>query len=351
MRLFFLLLLIGTASATAQTPDVLEFAEVNPVLVGGLEALQRGIVYPEADRMAGIEGRVLLRFVVDVEGMPGQVEIVRSVSAGLDSAATAAVRDARFTPGMDGGKAVSVRLVLPVTFRIARPEAPAVKRGVAALTACLGRPCCGVLADSGAVSGGTGTLLWRAPEAGVAALRARVERDTLRAVTIAYAAGAPSPIEALARQVAETRARPGGDGFVLAYNLAGRGLSTAADLRLDASQNRLTLRHPACHAVAGAGCYTVFPTPVGGIGALQSRIDYPDAARRARTGGTVVVAFVVRADGSVTDVRVVSSTADGRPGGQALAEAAVAAVRRSRWVLPPGSGPVPYALPLSFNIR
>ena len=244
MRLSIFLFLFLCASATAQTPDVLEFAEVTPVLVGGMEALQRRIVYPEADRAAGTEGRVLVRFVVDAEGVPGQVEVVRSVSAGLDSAAAAAVRDARFTPGMDGGKAVSIRLVLPVTFRISGPEAPAAKPGVAALTAGLGRPCCGVPADSGAVSGGTGTLLWRAPEAGVESLEARVEDDMLREVTIAYPAGAPSPIEALARQIAETRVSPDADGFVLAYDLAGRGMSTAADLRLDASRNRLTLPAP-----------------------------------------------------------------------------------------------------------
>ena len=350
MRWFVLLSLFLSTSAQAQTDGPLEFAEVDPVLVGGMEALQGSVVYPEADYQAGTEGRVLVRFVVNAEGVPEAVEVVRSVSAGLDSASVAAIRAARFAPGTSGGEAVSVRLVLPVTFRISRPEAPVAKPSVATLTAGLGRPCCGVPADSGAVNGGTGTLLWRAPEAGVALIEARVWRDTLRAVTIAYPAGAPSPIEALARQIAETRVRPGDDGFVLARDLAGRGMVSATDVRLDASRNRLTLRHPICHAVAGAGCYTVFPAPAGGIGALQSRMDYPEAARRARTGGTVVVAFVVQADGSVTDARVVSSTATG-PGGEELAEAAAAAVRRSRWVLPPGKGPVPYALPLSFNIR
>lgn len=349
MRWSVLLSLFASVSVMAQTSEPLEFVEVGPVLIGGIEALQRRIVYPEAEHQAGTEGRVLVRFVVDAAGAPGQVEVVRSVSAGLDSAAVAAVREARFEPGRQNGQAVSVRLVLPITFRIALPDAPPAKPGVAALTAGLGRPCCGVPADSGAVSGGRGQLFWRAPEAGVASIEAGVERDTLRAVTVAYAAGAPSPIEALARQVAETRVRPDGDGFYLARDLAGRGMASATDIRLEASRNRLMLRHPSCYAVPGAGCYAVFPVIVGGIQAVQERMDYPSMARSAGTKGRMVVAFVIQPDGSVTDVRIASNSAERSLGGQELGEAAARAVLQSRFALPPGAGPTPFALALSIR--
>ena len=50
--------------------------------------------------------------------MPSRLEVVRSVSAGLDRAATDAVAQARFTPGIQNGRPVRVRMTLPVRFTI-----------------------------------------------------------------------------------------------------------------------------------------------------------------------------------------------------------------------------------------
>lgn len=107
----------------AETPDVpapafVETSEIAPSLVGGFDAFQAGIVYPRFEREAGTEGRVIVRFVVGTDGVPGSIEVVRSVSPGLDRAAADAVRAARFTPGMQNGRPVAVRMTLPVTFRI-----------------------------------------------------------------------------------------------------------------------------------------------------------------------------------------------------------------------------------------
>ena len=350
MRWLALLLLAVPCTAFAQAPDsTFDFVEVPPVLIG----LGRGIEYPEADRNAGVEGRVLVRLVVTAAGTAEQVEVVRSVSAGLDAAALTFVRGSRFEPGREGGRAVRVRLVLPVAFRLGGSVArPSVARpSVAALSARLGQPCCDAAADSGAVRDGAGRLLWRAPEPGVASAEADVAGDTLRALTVTYLPEGPSPVGALAQQIAESGVQPHVDGFTLAFDLSERSMSTAADIRLDAPRNRLTLRHPACRPVPGAGCYSTFPIYIGGPQGVQQRIEYPDVARRSRTGGVVVVAFVVQPDGSATDIRVASSTARGLPGGREMGEAAIRAVRESRFVLPPGKGPVPFAIPLRFQIR
>ena len=99
-------------------PPVRDFAEIQPGLIGGIERLQEGIEYPHFERAAGVDGRVVVQFVVDEAGVPSQIVAVRSVSPGLDAAAMQAVREARFTPGRQNGQAVRVRFTLPVTFRL-----------------------------------------------------------------------------------------------------------------------------------------------------------------------------------------------------------------------------------------
>ena len=101
-----------------RTSEVREFSEVQPVLIGGIEALQSRIVYPDWERRAGVEGIVIVGFTVGTGGAPYNIEIVRAVSPGLDLAAIQAVQLTRFTPGLQDGRPVDVLFTLPVTFRI-----------------------------------------------------------------------------------------------------------------------------------------------------------------------------------------------------------------------------------------
>ena len=96
----------------------IEVPEIMPSLVGGLDAFQRSITYPALCRAAGIEGRVYVRFVVGTDGSVGDAEVVRGIGGGCDEAALEAVEAARFTPGYQRGRAVRVRMALPVTFRL-----------------------------------------------------------------------------------------------------------------------------------------------------------------------------------------------------------------------------------------
>ncbi len=106
------------AVETPAAPAFVDRSEIPPALVGGFDAFQAGIAYPRFDREAGVSGRVIVRFIVGTDGVPGSVEVVRSVSPGLDRAALDAVRQARFTPGIQNGRTVAVRMTLPVTFEI-----------------------------------------------------------------------------------------------------------------------------------------------------------------------------------------------------------------------------------------
>jgi protein TonB len=74
------------------------------------------VQYPDFEKRAGLEGTVVVRFVVTPDGRAEDIAVARGVSPGLDAAAIAGVRRQRFTPGRQNGQPVRVRLAVPVRF-------------------------------------------------------------------------------------------------------------------------------------------------------------------------------------------------------------------------------------------
>jgi TonB family protein len=111
----------GTGKAA--DPDLYSAADRMPELLGGQKALYDAISYPETAKNAGIEGRVVIQFVVDVDGNVTDPRILRGIGGGADEAAISAISQMRFTPAMHEGKPVRVQLVQPVVFRL--PVTPA----------------------------------------------------------------------------------------------------------------------------------------------------------------------------------------------------------------------------------
>lgn len=72
--------------------------------------------YPEAARAAGLEGKVRLRVTVGVDGKPTQIAVLASLDPELDRAARKAMKDARFEPGTQCGKAVSTSVTISIKF-------------------------------------------------------------------------------------------------------------------------------------------------------------------------------------------------------------------------------------------
>ncbi len=89
-----------------------------PELIGGLAALQREVRYPVMAKKAGIEGRVILRFIVDEQGRVSEPKVVRGIGGGCDEEALRALQTVRFWPGTQRGKPVKVKMSLPITFRL-----------------------------------------------------------------------------------------------------------------------------------------------------------------------------------------------------------------------------------------
>ncbi|HEY0706858.1 MAG TPA: TonB family protein [Polyangia bacterium] len=99
------------------TGAALEFGQVArpPVLLA-----QEKPEYPRAARFDRIEGRVLLRAVIGVDGQiePDEIRVLHSIPA-LDAAAIAALRKWRFSPGRDAaGNPVRVLIEIPFEFSL-----------------------------------------------------------------------------------------------------------------------------------------------------------------------------------------------------------------------------------------
>ncbi|MGI9174538.1 MAG: energy transducer TonB [Rhodothermales bacterium] len=89
-----------------------------PQLIGGMESLYERVVYPEMAKQAGLEGKVIVQFVVDREGRVQHPVVLRGVHTLLDEAALEAVRGLRFHPGKQRDRPVPVKMSLPITFKL-----------------------------------------------------------------------------------------------------------------------------------------------------------------------------------------------------------------------------------------
>jgi len=77
--------------------------------------------YPEQLRQAGIEGRVLIRVIVDATGRvePTAVKIISTANPGFNESAKRMIFGARYRPGAVHGHAMRVVLDQPIDFKLA----------------------------------------------------------------------------------------------------------------------------------------------------------------------------------------------------------------------------------------
>jgi TonB family protein len=102
---------------------VYSFSEKMPAFPGGNSALSlflsKNAKYPEKARAEGLSGKVFVEFVVLEDGTISNPTVIRSSNPIFDQSALGAVRKLqKFDPGMQGGKAVAVKMTIPVVYRI-----------------------------------------------------------------------------------------------------------------------------------------------------------------------------------------------------------------------------------------
>lgn len=115
----------GGTSVPPKEPEVVDNAivEVPATYPGGEAALLRfvskNLVYPAIAQEQELQGTVILRFKVDVDGSVSAVKIEKSLSRECDEAAADVVRKLkRFVPAKQQGHPVPVWFRLPIRFRI-----------------------------------------------------------------------------------------------------------------------------------------------------------------------------------------------------------------------------------------
>ena len=97
--------------------------EEKPSFEGGIEAFYRyvskNLKYPNTAKRIGVEGKVFLSFVIDKDGSITQVEVLKGIGGDCDEEAVRVLENApRWNPGKQRGKAVKVRMQLPIVFAL-----------------------------------------------------------------------------------------------------------------------------------------------------------------------------------------------------------------------------------------
>ncbi|UDL12472.1 MULTISPECIES: TonB family protein [Bacteroides] len=119
---------ITTSVPEVPTEDnsLFKIVECMPEFPGGmkgcLDFIQTEMCYPEEAKKAGIQGRVILQFIIEKDGTPAQPRIVRSVHPLLDKEALRIIRQMpKWTPGKQDGKPQRVLYTIPISFRLPKP--------------------------------------------------------------------------------------------------------------------------------------------------------------------------------------------------------------------------------------
>ena len=106
-----------------EVEKVFDVVEQMPSFPGGpsalMEWLSNNVKYPVVAQENGVQGRVVVSFVVERDGSITDVKVVRGVDPSLDKEASRVVKAMpRWIPGKQNGSAVRVKYNVPVAFRL-----------------------------------------------------------------------------------------------------------------------------------------------------------------------------------------------------------------------------------------
>lgn len=116
-----LLALCGLTPAVAQsdtTATVFTIVDERPQVVQSEDGSSNVLAYPDSAREAGIEGTVYLQIVVEPDGRPTNVTVLKGVHALLDKEARRFAQTMNFTPGRKNGEIVRTRMTIPIRFKL-----------------------------------------------------------------------------------------------------------------------------------------------------------------------------------------------------------------------------------------
>lgn len=103
--------------------EIFTIVEVQPGPVGGMKAfyefVAKNLKYPSKARRMGIEGRVFVEFVVEKDGSLTDIKVAKGIGGGCDEEAIKVISEApNWEPGKQRGRAVRVRMIMPIMFKL-----------------------------------------------------------------------------------------------------------------------------------------------------------------------------------------------------------------------------------------
>ncbi len=106
----------------AEGDEIYEVVEEQPQFPGGMQAMYKwmgdNLRYPGISPKDGVQGKVLIRFVVSKTGQITDPKVLKSLDPYTDKEAVRLVSSMpKWNPGKIGGAPVKSYFVLPVTFR------------------------------------------------------------------------------------------------------------------------------------------------------------------------------------------------------------------------------------------
>jgi len=125
---FIVLAIMTTLSINAQSEETLEEEKVYvnveeiPQFPGGpsalFEFLSKNLKYPAEAEKNGVQGRVIVTFVVERDGSVSNAKIKKGVDPSLDKEAIRLIEIMpRWIPGKQEGKEVRTGYMIPITFK------------------------------------------------------------------------------------------------------------------------------------------------------------------------------------------------------------------------------------------
>lgn len=101
-----------------ESNEIFVAVEEKPELIGGTAFLYKQIEYPTLARQAGVQGRVIVQFVVNKEGEVVDPKVLQSPHPLLSEEALRVIQLAKFKPGRQRSRPVNVQMAIPITFRL-----------------------------------------------------------------------------------------------------------------------------------------------------------------------------------------------------------------------------------------
>ena len=98
---------------------MVEEPEQMPTFKGNVNQwISQNLTYPAVAYELGIEGRVMVKFIIEKDGSLSHVQVLRGIEPALDKEAVNVVkRMPKWNPAMRNGQPIPVWLTLPITFK------------------------------------------------------------------------------------------------------------------------------------------------------------------------------------------------------------------------------------------